>query len=56
MEAPPIERMCEFVEGNMGSGTPQYVALFSGEVVGWCDIGRRGYRLAIDRSLGTYRA
>lgn len=38
VEAPPIERVREFVVGNIAAGVPQYVALFGGEVVGWCDI------------------
>jgi ribosomal protein S18 acetylase RimI-like enzyme len=38
LEAPPIEQARQFVEGNIAAGIPQYVALFAGDVVGWCDI------------------
>jgi ribosomal protein S18 acetylase RimI-like enzyme len=38
VEAPPLEGTRNFVEGNISSRAPQYVALFAGDVVGWCDI------------------
>lgn len=38
LEAPPLERMREFIEANRTAGVPQFVALQGGEVVGWCDV------------------
>jgi RimJ/RimL family protein N-acetyltransferase len=38
VEAPPIERMREFVLGNIREGYAQYVAECDGELVGWADI------------------
>jgi ribosomal protein S18 acetylase RimI-like enzyme len=36
-EAPPIEKVRAFVEGNIRAGIPQFVAEDGGAVVGWCD-------------------
>lgn len=36
-EAPPLERVSEFVRTNIRGNLPQYVALHEGCVVGWCD-------------------
>ena len=43
VQAPPIERVREFVLGNINEGLAQYVAEADGELVGWADIipGRR---------------
>jgi ribosomal protein S18 acetylase RimI-like enzyme len=38
LEAPPIEAMRTFVLDNIERGSPQFVALSAGEVVGWCDV------------------
>ncbi len=37
-EAPPIEKTQVFVRGLIAAGTPAFVALHKGEVIGWCDI------------------
>jgi ribosomal protein S18 acetylase RimI-like enzyme len=37
-EAPPIETTRAFVLENIQQGYPQLVAVFAGEVVGWCDV------------------
>lgn len=37
-EAPPLERMRAFVDSNITTGNPQFVALVDGNVVGWCDV------------------
>lgn len=37
-EAPPMDSTRGFVEGNIKSDTPQFVAVIAGKVVGWCDI------------------
>ncbi len=36
--APAIESTRQWVEGNIGRGIPQYVALAQQAVIGWCDI------------------
>ena len=36
-EAPPIERVREFVTANIEAGHPQFVAELDGALVGWCD-------------------
>lgn len=36
-QAPPLERIAEFVRANIRGDLPQYVALLEGQVVGWCD-------------------
>jgi hypothetical protein len=38
LEAPPLEAVRKFVQGNIQNGNPQYVALVEGTVVGWCDV------------------
>ncbi|MBI4220295.1 MAG: GNAT family N-acetyltransferase [Chloroflexi bacterium] len=38
VEAPPLDRVRDFVEGNISSSAQQYVALLNRNVVGWCDI------------------
>lgn len=38
VEAPPAERVREFVRSVLQNGDVQLVALHGGEVVGWCDI------------------
>lgn len=37
-EAPPLEAARGFVLGNIRNGTPQFLAVEEGRVVGWCDI------------------
>jgi ribosomal protein S18 acetylase RimI-like enzyme len=37
LEAPPAERVREFVEGNVNAGHSQFVAEEGGRIVGWCD-------------------
>ncbi|WP_183085234.1 GNAT family N-acetyltransferase [Trinickia fusca] len=36
-QAPPLERVAEFVRANIQGNLPQYVALHGGRIVGWCD-------------------
>lgn len=36
-QAPPLERVGEFVRANISGDLPQYVALLEGRVIGWCD-------------------
>lgn len=36
-QAPPLERIAEFVRANIRDDLPQYVAVLEGQVVGWCD-------------------
>ncbi len=36
-EAPPMERVREFVAANVLAGHPQFVADAEGRIVGWCD-------------------
>lgn len=36
-EAPPLERVREFVAGTVKAGHPQFVAEDAGRIVGWCD-------------------
>jgi ribosomal protein S18 acetylase RimI-like enzyme len=38
LEAPPIESTRAFVMGNIAAGSPQFVAIADGKVVGWCDV------------------
>ena len=38
LEGPPVEVSRAFVLDNIARGSPQFVALANGEVVGWCDI------------------
>lgn len=42
LKAPPIERTRQFVENNIAEKHPQFVAIASGQVVGWCDILPKG--------------
>ncbi len=52
-EAPPLERMREFVLGNIRNDVPQFFAVEDGIVVGWCDITTPPYcALAHSGSLG----
>lgn len=37
-EAPSLERMTAFVEANIRSRNPQFVAVVDGTIVGWCDV------------------
>lgn len=37
LTAPSIERVTEFVSGNVEKGWPQFVAVHDGAIVGWCD-------------------
>ena len=38
IEAPPIERISEFVAKSVEQNDAQYVAVVDGEVIGWCDV------------------
>jgi ribosomal protein S18 acetylase RimI-like enzyme len=38
VEAPPLERVCEFVANALEQGAAQYVAVVDGRIVGWCDV------------------
>ncbi|WP_297103874.1 GNAT family protein [uncultured Devosia sp.] len=38
--APPLERSQAFIADNIAKGNPQYVAVDTGVLVGWCDICR----------------
>ena len=38
LEAPPLNSTREFVMNNIAKGYPQFVAVASSEVVGWCDL------------------
>jgi ribosomal protein S18 acetylase RimI-like enzyme len=37
-EAPPMTEVRRFVLNNLKRGSPQFVALDAGRVVGWCDV------------------
>lgn len=43
-EAPPLVRMRDFVENNIKTGNPQFVAVVDGSIVGWCDVLREAGR------------
>ena len=36
-QAPPLEKVREYVTGNIASGVPHFVALAGSELIGWCD-------------------
>jgi RimJ/RimL family protein N-acetyltransferase len=38
VEAPPLEKVRQFVADSVAQDAAQYVAIRDGEVVGWCDI------------------
>ena len=38
LEAPPLEDVTRFVRDNIEHGSPQFVVLSAGTVVGWCDV------------------
>ena len=38
VEAPPLERMEQFVADSVSKDAAQYVAVNDGKVIGWCDI------------------
>ena len=38
LEAPPIAEVRRFVRSIIKCGYPQYVAISTDEVVGWCDV------------------
>ena len=38
LEAPPIEQVREYIEGNILAGHPHFVALADWRLVGWCDV------------------
>ena len=38
VEAPPLERMEQFVGDSVSKNAAQYVAVAGGRVIGWCDI------------------
>jgi RimJ/RimL family protein N-acetyltransferase len=38
LEAPPLEDVTRFVLDNIAHGSPQFVVLSAGRVVGWCDV------------------
>ncbi|WP_156591080.1 GNAT family N-acetyltransferase [Agrobacterium vitis] len=49
LEAPPLERLRDFVAGLKHGNNPQFVALDGARVVGWCDIRRH------DREIHAHR-
>ncbi|MGV1949533.1 GNAT family N-acetyltransferase [Agrobacterium vitis] len=49
LEAPPLDRLQDFVAGLKQSNDPQFVALDGARVVGWCDIRRH------DREIHAHR-
>lgn len=38
VEAPPLERVRQFVGESVANDAAQYVAMIDGRVVGWCDV------------------
>lgn len=38
VEAPPLERLREFIADNVARDVPQFVAVDDERVIGWCDI------------------
>jgi ribosomal protein S18 acetylase RimI-like enzyme len=38
LEAPPIDSTRAFILGNIEAGHAQLVALWAGQVIGWCDV------------------
>jgi ribosomal protein S18 acetylase RimI-like enzyme len=38
LEAPPLERVQQFVADSVANDAAQYVAMRDGQVVGWCDV------------------
>jgi len=38
LEAPPLDSTHQFVMNNITKGYSQFVAIFDGNVVGWCDV------------------
>jgi RimJ/RimL family protein N-acetyltransferase len=49
LEAPPIEATRAFVLNNIKHGHPQFVAISTGDVVGWCDV------KPLDRAIQAHR-
>src|SRR5690606_23138918 len=41
LEAPPLAEVRRFVLNGLRNGTPAFVAVDDGRVVGWCDVTRR---------------
>jgi ribosomal protein S18 acetylase RimI-like enzyme len=42
VDAPPLEEVRKFVQGNIRDGRPCFVALDGEQVIGWCDISSLG--------------
>jgi RimJ/RimL family protein N-acetyltransferase len=38
VEAPPPDKVADFVRNNISKGYPQFVAVDDEQIVGWCDI------------------
>ena len=58
LEAPPLESTRQFVQSNIASGVPQFVALDGERVVGWCDISpsrRQGFAHCGELGMGCTR-
>ena len=51
VDAFPIDETAKFVAANIRDGNPQFVAVDSGRIVGWCDIVRG--TLPVHRHRGT---
>ena len=60
VEAPPLERIQQFVAGNLQRGGVQFLAVTDADqVIGWCDINRHqteGYRHAGALGIGLLPA
>jgi RimJ/RimL family protein N-acetyltransferase len=42
LEAPPLAAVVDFVERQIASKVPMFIALDSATVIGWCDLSSRG--------------
>jgi len=58
LEAPSLASVREFVEANIAQDVAQFVALYQGAVVGWCDIlpnEYEGFRHSGRLGMGVHR-
>ena len=59
VEAPPPEKIADFIQKNISKGYPQFVAVEDGQIVGWCDIlapDLEGFRHLGTLALGVHPA